>query len=201
MVENFYAVNKEFFIIISLLFIGIYFYSKAAKHIIFSIIIAFFSKPEFLLLVITYFLSLKLSVNLRKYIIIAFIICISLLYNYIPNMENYTTVLLRGQTVDSLGFTILLHQLSVDYFLYFSVIAPRILINIYSAGFLYSSIYIILLLFIILRIKLTLSNDLLYFLSLFYIMVTVVPFPHFRYILPTYALLLFIAMRTKNYYR
>lgn len=197
-IGQFYAANKEVMIIISLLFISVYFYSGATRHIIYAIIIAFFSKPEFLVLIIMYFSSLKLPAALRKYILISIIMVVSFSYNYIPNIESYSTVLFRGQTVNSFGLTVLLHELAVEYYLYWAVIIPRLLLSIYSGGFLYAPIFISFLLFVLLKKKITLSNDLIYFLYLFYIMVSIVPFPLFRYIMPTISLLLFIAMQPKS---
>lgn len=194
----FFAINKEILIIISLLFVVIYVYSERTKHIIAAIAIAAFSKPEFLVLII-FFLGLRrFRSGSRLFILLALITMISLFYSDLPNMDAYTNTLLIGQTAESLGITVLLHELAAQYYLYFIVVVPRLLLAIYSGGVLYASIFILALMPVILKNKLQLADDVVFLLFLFFIMVSIVPFPHYRYILPTYPLLLILTMRPKT---
>jgi len=195
MMGLFFAINKEILIIISLLFVVIYVYSGRTKHIIAAIAIAVFSKPEFLVLIMAFLCARRLQSGGRLFILLAMIGMISLFYSDLPNMDSYTNILLIGQTVESLGITVLLHELATQYHLFFVVIVPRLLLTIYSGGFLYASIFILAAMPVILKKKLQLADDVVFLLCLFLIMVSIVPFPHYRYILPTYPLLLIIAMR------
>lgn len=198
MTGQFFAVNKEIMIIISLLFVVVYVHSGRAKHIIVAIAIAVFSKPEFLVLIMLFLGSRRLRPGWRPFILIAMITMISLFYSDLPNMDSYTNILLRGQTAESLGITVLLQELAAQYHLYFIVVVPRLLLAIYEGGILYASLFMLALISIILKKKLHLADDVVFLLFLFLIMVSIVPFPHHRYILPTYPLLLILAMRPKT---
>jgi hypothetical protein len=198
MMGQFFAINKEILIIISLLFAVIYVHSGRTKHVIAAIAIAVFSKPEFLALILFFLSSRRLRSGSRPFILLAMVTIISLFYSDLPNMDSYTNTLLVGQTAESLGISVLLHELAVQYYLYFIVVMPRLLLTIYSGGFLYASIFILALVSVILKKKLQLANDVFFLFCLFLIMVSIVPFPHYRYILPAYPLLLILAMRPKT---
>ncbi|MBC7490147.1 MAG: hypothetical protein H7240_09545 [Glaciimonas sp.] len=198
MTGQFFAINKEILIIISLLFVVIYVHSGRTKHIIAAIAIAVFSKPEFLVLIMFFLVSRGLRSGRRPFILLAMITMISLFYSDLPNMDSYAEVLLRGQTAESLGITVLLQELAAQYHLYFIVVVPRLLLTIYSGGVLFASIFILALMPVILKKKLQLADDIVFLLCLYLIMVSIVPFPHYRYILPIYPLLLFLALRPKK---
>lgn len=198
MMGLFFTINKEILIIFSLLFVVIYVHSGRTKHVIAAIAIAVFSKPEFLVLIMFFLGSRRLRSESRPFIMLAMITMISLFYSDLPNMDSYTNILLIGQTAESLGITVLLHELAAQHYFYFIVVLPRLLLTIYSAGVLYASIFILALMPVILKKKLHLADDVVFLLCLFLIMVSVVPFPHFRYLLPTYPLLLILAMRPKT---
>jgi hypothetical protein len=198
MMGQFFAINKEILIIISLLFVVVYVHSRRTKHIIAAIAIALFSKPEFLVLIMFFLWSRKFRSGWRPFIFLAMITIISFFYSDLPNMDSYANVLFIGQTAESIGISVLLHELAAQYHLYFSVIVPRLLLTIYSGGVLYASLFMLALIAVILKNKLQLSDDVVFLLCLFLIMVSIVPFPHYRYILPTYPLLLILALRTKT---
>ena len=198
MTGQFFAINKEILIIISLLFVVVYVHSGRTKHIIVAIAVAVFSKPEFLVLIMFFLGSRRLRPGRRPFILLAMITMISLFYSDLPNMDSHVNVLLIGQTAESLGITVLLQELAAQYYLYFIVVVPRLLLTIYSGGVLYASIFILALMPVILKKKLQLADDVVFLLCLFLIMVSIVPFPHYRYILPTYPLLLFLVLRPKK---
>ena len=197
MMGQFFTINKEIYIIISLLFVIIYVHSSRTKHLIWAIVTAVFSKPEFLVLIIFFLVSRRLLIKRRPFILIALIVVTSLFYSGLPNMDSYTNTLLIGQTAESLGISVLLHELADQYYLYFIVILPRLLLTIISGGALYATFFMLAFIAVILKKKLQLADDLVFLLCLFLIMVSIVPFPHYRYILPTYPLLLILAMRKK----
>ena len=192
-----FVINKEIMIIISLLFVFVYVNSGSNKHIIAALAFTLFSKPEFLVLIIFFLVSRRLPISWRLYCLITIITLISLFYSDVPNMDSYATVLFFGQTYQSIGITVFLHELSSEYNLFFSVIVPRLVIIIYSGGILYATLFFIALIQLFLKRKWKLSNDIIYLLCLFFIMISIVPFPHYRYILPAYPLLLLIGMRPK----
>ena len=198
MMGQFSAINKEILIIISLLFVVVYLHSGRTKHVIVAIAIAVFSKPEFLVLIMFFLGSRRLQPRRRPFILIVMIAMISLFYSDLPNMDSYAVILLRGQTAESLGIMVLLQELAAQYHLYFIVVVPRLLLTIYSGGVLYASLFILALMPVILKKKLQLADDVVFLLCLFLIMVSIVPFPHYRYILPIYPLLLILAMRRKT---
>ncbi len=198
MMGQFFAINKEILIIISLLFVVVYVHSGKTKHIIAAIAVAVFSKLEFLVLIILFLGSRRLRLGSRPFILLAIITMISFFYSDLPNMDSYTNTLLIGQTADSLGITVLLHELAAQYYLFVVVVVPRLLLTIYSGGVLYASIFILAVIPVFLKKKLQLADDVVFLLYLYLIMVSIVPFPHYRYILPTYPLLLILAMRPKT---
>lgn len=198
MMGQLFAINKEILIMISLLFAVCYVHSGKNVHFIAAVVIAAFSKPEFLALIMFYFGARRLRPERRIYILVAMITIISLIYPAIPNMAGYTSVLLDGQTTESLGITVLLQELAVNYYLYFGIILPRLLLDIYSGGFIYAPFLIFALIFAVTKKKIRLTDDVVFLFCLYLIMVSVVPFPQYRYILPAYPLLLIFIMQLKG---
>ena len=195
---QFFAINKEIMIIISLLFMVVFIHSGRTRHMILSIVVATFSKPEFLILIMLFLGLRKLRRGIRPFILISMITLISLFYSDLPNMESHTDLLMIGQNAESLGVTVALQDLATQYYLYFSIILPRLLLAIYSGDFLYASFFMIALISVVLKKKFQLVDDIVFLIYLFLIMVSVVPFPHYRYILPIYPLLLILAMPPKK---
>ena len=201
---QFFAPNKEIIIIIALLFLVIYLKSRKVTHIFITLILSALSKPEFLVLILFFLIIRLLNKNLRPYIIILMIIVITYYYNFLPNMESQTEVLFRGQTTASRGVTVLFQTLAANYYLYPIIILPRILLTLFESSTLYlflSGICFILALFRLItkeRNQLNFRDDLFFLICLFIIMVSIVPFPHHRYILPIYPLILIILIRPKN---
>jgi hypothetical protein len=193
--DQFLVINKEITTMISLLFIVVFINSGKAKHLIFAITIALFSKIEFLLLIIIFLMLRRFDSKKRITILVAAIISISIFYSVLPNRESYSTILLLGQTNESLGFTVFLEDLASQYMLFSIVLVPRLLLVLYAGGILYASPYAIALLVAILKKKLMVENDLVFLLFLYLLMVLIIPFPHFRYLLPTYPLLLIIVLQ------
>jgi hypothetical protein len=198
---QFFAPNKEILIIISMLFIVVYIFSKKNFHLFCSLILSALSKPEFLVLVLFFLIARKLNKKLRPYILLTMIFALTLVYANLPNMESQSEILLRGQTSTSLGITVLLQDVASKYYLYPIVIFPRIFLTLFES----STIFILLsgICFFITFIKvisklgfrLNLDDDIFFIGYLFIIMVSIVPFPHHRYILPLYPLLLIFLLR------
>ena len=198
---QFFAPNKEILIIISMLFIVVYIFSKKNFYLFCSLILSALSKPEFLVLVLFFLIVRKFNKQLRPYILLSMIIVLAIVYSNLPNMESQSEILLRGQTNSSLGITVLLQDLASKYYLYPIVIFPRIFLTLFES----STIFILLsgICFFIAFIKvisklgfrLNLDNDVFFIGYLFIIMVSIVPFPHHRYILPLYPLLLIFLLR------
>ena len=198
---QFFAPNKEFLIIMSMLFIVVYIYSQKNIHLFFSLILAAFSKPEFLLLLLFFLIVRKFNKKLRPYILLLMIFILTVLYSNLPNMESQSEILLRGQTNSSLGITLLLQDLANKYFLYPLVIFPRIFLTLFESNTIFILFSGIFFFFAIIKViiksgfRLNLDNDIFFIAYLFIIMVSIVPFPHHRYILPLYPLLLIYLLR------
>jgi hypothetical protein len=198
---QFFAPNKEILIIISMLFIIIYIYSNKKIHLFLSLILAAFTKPEFFVLVLFFILIRNLNNKLRPIILIGMILFFTLFYSVLPNMESQSEVLLRGQTNASLGVTVFLQNLAVKYYLYPIVIVPRIFLTMFESSTFFiiiSGIFFLLSLIKVFsksRLSLNLNNDIYFIGCIFLIMVSIVPFPHHRYILPIYPLLLIFLLQ------
>lgn len=208
---QFLAPNKEIAIIMSLLLIILYVYSGRYLHLIFALVFAAFSKVEFIALLAVFLLIRKFNPRRRLVFLILMVLLISLMYSTIPNMSGYSEFLFGGQTDQSVGITILMQRLAVEYFLFPIVLIPRILLSLFSGfGILISTeiynegqlyIFISGILFIraisraISKRRLHVKDDAVFLLFLFLLMVSVVPFPHHRYVLPAYPLLLLIILK------
>jgi hypothetical protein len=195
---QFFVINKEVLMILSLLYMQCYVYSERYMHIALALILAAFAKPEFLALLIMFIGLRKIKPELRMYILIGLITIITIFYRNMPNMIGYNNVLLDGQTSESLGITVALQDLATNYYLYFIIIFPRLLLVVYSGGFVYATFFLIAILYAIAKQRLKQSDDMVFLFCLYLIMVSVVPFPQFRYILPLYPLLLCLNLRTKK---
>ncbi len=195
---QFFSVNKEILITIALLFIVGYIYSGMVRHLIIAITLAAFSKPAFLVLVIFFLVARRLRARRRPFILLTIVVLISLFYSDVPGMEAFSHVLLRGQTSASLGITVLLQKLAMQYYSYAGILVPRLLLVVYAGGALNAVFFLSVVLIAILKRRLRLVDDAVFLLYLFLIMVSVIPFPHFRYILPTYPLLLFLVLRPRR---
>jgi hypothetical protein len=202
---QFFAPNKEILIIISMLLIVVYIFSKKKFHLFCSLILAAFSKPEFLILILFFLVVRKFNRRLRPYILLSIILMLTLIYSKLPNMESQSEILLRGQTNSSLGITVLLQDIASKYHLYPIVILPRIFLTLFESStifILFSGICFFIAfikVFAKLGFKLNLDNDIFFIAYLFIIMVSIVPFPHHRYILPLYPLLLIFLLQPSVY--
>lgn len=202
---QFYAPNKEFLIITSMLLLVIYIYSKKNIFLFLLLVSASFSKPEFLLLILFFLVVRKFNKKLRPYVIISMLVFLTFFYSILPNMEAHSEILLRGQTNASKGVTILLQNLASNFYLYPLIIIPRILLTIFESSTIYISIsglcffIVIFKLFTNRLIQFKLDDDVFFISFLFIIMVSIVPFPQHRYILPLYPIFLIILLKSKLY--
>jgi uncharacterized membrane protein len=123
-----------------------------------------------------------------------------------------------AQNENSLGFTALANDLSMNYYLYPITIIPMILMSILEGiinYFKYDEFYIdhlpifissLLtlsgLLFSINKLKFNVNNNYTLLLLIFILIISLVPFPHHRYIYPLYTLfILTICSKNKNLFR
>ena len=202
---QFLSPNKEFMIIICLLYLVLYSFSGKLFYLFLSILVACFTKPPFFLLVIAFLCIRKIKYPFRPFIYFFIMVFISLLYAYLPYMQELELVLVDGQTEDSLGFTILMQKLASEYYLFFVVIVPRLILLIGEGAV--SQEYFILtsgLCFFVALIFLTIKgfhkiNDLTLLLFLFCVLVAISPFPMHRYILPMYPLLVLLTQFRPNF--
>lgn len=194
---QFFAANKEISIVIAMLLLVVRVRSGRTRHAIAAMIVAALSKPEFLGLVVFFLVSRRVPKIWRPVILAVMVIMISLFYSFVPLMEDLSAVLFRGQTAESLGVTVLLQQLATEYHLFGVVIIPRLLLAVYEGGSLYGSFFVAAMVVVLLRRRLRLADDTVFLLCLYLVMVSVVPFPHYRYVLPAYPLVLMLALQAK----
>lgn len=207
---QFFAPNKEILILLSLLAAILYTYSGRKMHMFLALVFAAFSKPEFLLLLGLFFATRKLTLGWRRLVLLSMVIAITLVYSSMPNMSLYSETLFFGQTDKSLGITVLMQKLAVEYSMFPIVLIPRVLLAMFG-GFagaasisslsgdetciLISGIFFLWVsVSAMVKRRFGLLRNEVFLLSLFLVMVSVVPFPHHRYVLPIYPLLLFIVL-------
>ena len=202
---QFLAPNKEFMIMICLLYLVLFSCSGKLLYLFLSLGLAFFTKPAFFMLVIAFLCIRLVAYQFRPFIFFFILIFLSLIYPYLPFMPQLELVLLAGQTEDSLGLTILMQDLASHYYLFFAVIVPRLVLMIGEG--VVSQEYLLLVsgmfffvAFIILIIRGAHKiNDLTLLLFLFCVLVALSPFPMHRYILPMYPLLVLLIQYRPNF--
>ena len=208
-----FAANKEIFIITSLLFMLSYIYSGKKRYLLAALIIAGFSKAEFLFLIVCFLPGRRLSSSLRIFSLITVVVITSIIYPNLPLMVSRGEILLRGQNVSSLGVTVMLQQLAMNDYLYALGVIPKLLLSIFEGmngitakSFIFSGqlfvflsgvCFFIVMMVIFFKARFKIISDEVFLLCLFLLMVATVPFPHHRYILPIYPYLVFIALRPK----
>lgn len=217
---QFTMANKEVFMILTLLsFVVSTYKSKNWVIHILSLIFCFFSKVEFVALYIGFLITRKIPLKLRYGILILIILGLSIFYPQIPGMEEKTHILVKDQVNSKFGFTNFLNQLALEKYLFPLVIIPRIALTIFekTKGYVFSNnpiedyisfvidvgsewiFFFALLMAFKKRTIFNLRDDRSYLFWLFLIFVATVPFPVFRYILPSYVLLVsFITDRDKK---
>ena len=195
---QFFAPNKEILVIISMLAIIVYLYSKEIKYFLLALIVAMFSKPQYLALILFFEFARRVHPRRRNVLLFALIVFISIFYSNLPNMQSYSEGLLSGQTSESLGVTMFLEKMASQYYLYAGVVIPRLLVNVYAGGTFALFFFLPVVMGLGIKRKLRIADDEVLLLVLFGLMLTVLPFPHHRYLLPAYPLLLHLVLRPRH---
>lgn len=199
---QFLVPSKEVGMIISLILLMTFCRSKKLAHLITAIGLAIFSKVEFLGIVLLFSFLIHLDRKNRLVLFSFLIFLITFLYSEIPGMQTRAMAMIHNQSESSSGIFVILHKLSLDYYFYPATIIPKFLINI-AEGFIsffqaqnainfyifFSAVCFCLVFLIgLTNFGVDLTDDFIVMILLFAIMVSVVPFPHHRYILPVYTL-------------
>lgn len=203
--------NKEVFIILSLVSYLCYRLEKWKPLIIMSLVFAFFSRIEFLMIFIFFLLlSTRLEKTWRKYFLAGLIFITTVFYNFIPGMKDKTLEVSKFSSEAKFGFTALLSKLCEEYFLFPLAAIPRAFLNIFekTKGYVFSGneindpigfsidvlsewIFFVALILAVWRKRIfILEDDRVFLFWIFLISVVTVPFPVHRYILPSYVLLI-----------
>lgn len=180
--------NKELYTILfyaSLILFSTY---KKFIYIITSIIFIFFARPE-LIVILVLFIVINNNKYIFKYIFLFLILLISIFYEDFYRMDDYRLVLERGVSLEN-SIALLLDNLSREYSIYFLIFPLKIVASIIDGNFFNIIIFLLLLIYALKKFKIN-SIYILLVLTLLY--GTIVSFPHFRYLLPTYIVLFHIA--------
>lgn len=215
---NLITPNKEITAILAVLFTVVYIQSGRSIYALVAIGFAALSKLEILALLLFFMCirRLRLGKNRtgRLFLFVGLLMLASLIYAILGDTGR-AQALIEGQTINSTGIAVMLHTLAVHYFLFAMVMIPRlalvvfegainlvrgdpvaigILLPIFSSG-----IFIVIAgLVAVFRSRLRLADDKVFLLLLIITMVAYVPFPHHRYLLPAYPLLLFLALNPRR---
>ncbi|QWC95531.1 hypothetical protein G6733_01810 [Polynucleobacter paneuropaeus] len=185
--------NKEFYTIICLCMLIIFCINKHITWLLLSVIPAIISRPEMAFFV---FIFAALYISRKYFIYIFFIIIagISLLYENIYRMDDYRFVLERG-VISTESIALLLDDFSRNYYSYIFIFPFKILASIFDGGWINIVMFNILLFIVIYKGR----NKSVIILLVFYLLYSTLPsFPHFRYILPSYIILFFLACNNKT---
>lgn len=211
---QFFGPDKEIFIINSLLFLILYKYTNQTFHLMAAIFLSFFSKMEFCALVFLYLFLFHMKNTWRWSFLSAGIFIVAIFYNDIPGMNQKIEVLLAGQNGHSNGISMLLQELASKYHMYPFVIMPKALLNIFEGANsvivnrifndfeMYNFISGLFIAFFSVRLLLknliSFKDNEVLLIFLFILMVSTVPFPHHRYIMPIYIVLIAVESRNRE---
>lgn len=209
----FLSVNKDILTVFIIIFLSIYAVSNKKIYILTSLILSLVCKFEITIFILMYYLITKLDRNMRWVAIIFYLGIITFFYSFLPGMDEKTLVINAAQNSQSLGITLFANNLSMNYYLYPITIIPMVSISIiegiiiyfkYEFNFNIISIYISSLLtifgfcFSIKKIKFNINNNYTLLMLIFILLVSLVPFPHHRYIYPIYTLFILIICSKNN---
>ncbi len=179
--------NKELYTIYVYASLILYLTNKKIIWILLAIIIAFFARYELIYFIILFiiFLIFKKYFN---YILIILFLSISFYYKDVSRMDEYRLVLESGVNHEN-SIALFIDNLCRDYYMYFIMWPFKIMNSIIDGGY-FNLITFSLLLLIVFKNYSNKSINILFILALLY--GTIVSFPHFRYILPTYIIMFHI---------
>ena len=212
---NLVSPNKEIAMVLAILFIIVHIHSGRFSHVLMAIGFAAISKIEFLILIL-FFLGVRKILPKRRSILLGLLlVLISLFYGTVAALGGRDQILIEGQAEGSAGIVMALHNLAAQHFLFVIVAIPRLVVVAFEgvivflmggqgdritvvsnawSGIMFATIG----LSVIRKIKLRLEDDAVLLLFLLMLMVAIIPFPHHRYLLPTYPLLLYFMLRPQS---
>ena len=212
------SVNKDIITVLIIIFLSIYAASNKIIYITISIFLSLVCKFEITLFIVMYYLISRFDQNMRWISIFCFLLIITFSYSILPGMHEKILIMDAAQNTNSVGFTLFANDLSVHYYLYPITIIPMILMSIFEGiinyfkydefnidhlPILISSLLTLFgFLFSINKLKFNINNNYTLLLLLFILIISVIPFPHHRYIYPIYTLfILSIFSKNNNLFR
>ncbi len=207
---QFTSVSKEIFILLALFSFLIFRENKKKTVLMASIVFAFFSRAEFFIAYTGFLFVRRIKFVDRKWQLLGLILLVTAFYNSIPGILTKMEVLEMHHPTAKFGVTHFLSKMCTEYFLFPLTIVPRVFLTIFekTKGFIFSGneiesylsfiidvssewIFFLTLIIALFKKKIyDLKKDNSYFFWIFIIMVSTVPFPVFRYIVPIYIIML-----------
>lgn len=212
---NLVSPNKEITAVLAVLFIIVYINSGRLSHASAGIGFAMISKFEVLILLLFFLGARKLWPEKRFLLVGGGLIFVSLFYGLIAGLGGRDQAVIQGQVEGSVGIVVALHDLATQYFLFVVVAIPRLVIDVMEgcivllrgdpgdliltvpiawSGIMFAAIGLA----VVRKTRLRLDDDAVLLFFLLMLMVALVPFPHHRYLLPTYPLLLYFMLRRQS---
>jgi hypothetical protein len=179
-------VNKEIYTIYSMLSLVIFCITKRNIWVLIAFLTGFFSRPEFILLLVLFCFIYKFKKYYKIIFIIIFIL-VTLFYSDFNRMDEYRSVLERGQK-GTLSISLITDNFIRNYYSYIIMFPLKIILAIYDGGIFNIITFSFLLVIYFLKRRFVCINIILLLMLIYG---TFASFPHFRYIYPVYALLLF----------
>jgi hypothetical protein len=212
------SVNKDILTVFIIIFLSIYAISSKIIYIIISLILSLVCKFEITLFIFMYYLISQFDRKMRWIAIICYLGIITFSYSHIPGMDEKILVVNAAQNAKSVGITLFANDLSMNYYLYPITIIPMFLMSILEGIinyfkydefniedfpiFISSVLTLSGLLFSINKLKFNINNNFILMILLFILIISLVPFPHHRYIYPLYTLfILAICSKNNNLFR
>ena len=202
-------INKDIYGLISILFFISYYDSKKNKYLLYAIIFSVISRFSLTIVLMLFYFTKDLNFN-KKFL---FLVILFSILSYVAAFHiNYDTSEIASLVSrdGSFGLVDKLNDLSSKGF-YLIIYPLKTLLNFYSEsinifnpiGFpkfiSFSSIlYLIFSLIILRKTRVSIKNNLIYFIFIFTAIYSLIPFIQHRYFLPLYPLLIFTIFY-KNY--
>lgn len=213
---NLVSPNKEISAVLAVLFIIVYINSGRFSHASAGIGFAIISKLEFLTLLLCFLGVRKFLPRKRAIILLLLSVLASYFYGLISEVGGRDQILMQGQVEESFGLLVTLHDLGREYYLFMLIAIPRVVIGVmegtivllrgYSGDLIlmvpiaWSGIMFVAVSLSVVRKKtLRLGDDAVFLFFLLILLVSLVPFPQHRYLLPIYPLLLYFMLRRRSF--
>lgn len=206
------SINKEIIATCAIILTLAYTLSNKKIYFVLAVAISIFSRSEMTAILLAYFFLRKIKEQDRRWRAIAAIVTVITLIIPITGSVG-STILLSNQKDDSLGFTILLNEVCLN-FGFFAAVIPKILLNLFGdiryiftflTGQTISYTAVSGVLFFIALAKssrrIRPSNDIGLLLIIYAIIFAVPSFVHHRYYLPIYPAILailFLKQKTQD---